>query len=42
VELVGIERFIWAVNEFNVDSYFDGKNVSPNIISNKIEEMFVE
>jgi Fe-S-cluster formation regulator IscX/YfhJ len=42
VEFDGIERFIWAVDEFNDDSYFDGKNISPKIFSNKIEEMYVE
>lgn len=40
VELNGKEKFIWVADEFNNDSYIDGKNISPNIISNKIDEMF--
>lgn len=42
VDLNGIEQFIWVADEFNDDTYFDGKNISPEIISNSIEKMFVD
>jgi hypothetical protein len=42
VELNGKEKFIWVADEFSDEAFIDGKNISPKIISNKIEEMFVK
>lgn len=42
VELNGKEKFIWVADEFNDDTFIDGKNISPKILSNKIEELFTE
>ena len=42
VELNGNEKFIWVADEFEEDTFFDGKNISPKVFSNKLEEMFVE
>ena len=42
VELDGKEKFVWVADEFKDDTFFDGKNVSPKVLANKIEELFVE
>ncbi|GAB1431274.1 hypothetical protein MASR2M18_21090 [Ignavibacteria bacterium] len=42
VELNGKEKFIWVADEFEEETFINGKNISPNIISEKIEEMFIE
>ena len=42
VKVNGKEKFIWVADEFNDDTYFDGKNISPRLFSDNIEEMFVE
>lgn len=42
VELNGEEKFIWVADEFEDESYFDGKIITPEVILNKIEELFVE
>ncbi len=42
VKLNGKEKFIWVADEFEGDTYFDGKDISAKVLSNRIEEMFVE
>ncbi len=35
----GVAHFVWVVDRFNDDTFFEGKNVSPNVISNGINEL---
>ena len=42
VELNGKEKIIWVADEFNDDTFLDGKNIIPRVISNNIEELLVE
>lgn len=42
IEVNGEKLFIWVVDEFCDDTYLDGELISPRLISNKIEEMFVK
>lgn len=41
VELNGKEKFIWVADEFDDDTYIDAKLISPRIISDKIDELYV-
>jgi hypothetical protein len=34
------EKFIWVADEFSEDTYLDGAIVSPNVIADKIEELY--
>jgi len=36
----GNSHFIWVADSFNDDSFLDGKNISPNLISKSINELF--
>jgi hypothetical protein len=40
--LNGKERFVWVANEFDNDTFIDGKCVSPIIFSNNFNKMFIE
>lgn len=40
ISVEGKEKFIWVAEEFEDDTYFDGRNISARIIANKIEELF--
>ncbi|HVA97368.1 MAG TPA: hypothetical protein VNG53_00620 [Bacteroidia bacterium] len=40
VELNGIEKFIWVADEFIDDTYSEGKNISPKVLANNIEELY--
>lgn len=42
IEMNGNEKFIWVADEFYDDTFIDGKSISPKIISNKIEDFFVQ
>lgn len=42
VEINGNEKFIWVADEFADDTFFEGKNISAKVFSNKLEEMFVK
>ena len=41
VELGGKENFVWVADEFDDDTYFDDKLISPRVISDKIDELYV-
>jgi len=41
VELGGKENFVWVADEFDDDTYFDDKLISPQVISDKIDELYV-
>ncbi|PIY03195.1 MAG: hypothetical protein COZ21_10210, partial [Bacteroidetes bacterium CG_4_10_14_3_um_filter_31_20] len=41
VKLGGKENFVWVVDEFDDDTYFDDKLISPQVISDKIDELYV-
>jgi len=35
-----IAHFVWVVDSFNDDTLYDGKHITPNVISEHINEMF--
>ncbi len=42
INVKGKEKFIWVAEEFEDDSFFDGKNIIPRVISNNIKELLTE
>ena len=34
------KRYVWVVDEFYDDTYFDGDKCSPNVYANTIENLF--
>lgn len=36
----GKAHYIWVADSFDDDSFFEGKNISPNVISGNINELF--
>ena len=42
INISGEEKWIWVAEEFNDDTYFDGKNISVRLISDTIEDLIVE
>jgi len=40
INVEGKEKFIWVAEEFENDTFFDGKNISPRVISNNMRELF--
>lgn len=33
-------HFVWVAHSFNDDSFFEGREISPNVIGNSINDMF--
>ncbi len=42
VEINGIFKYIWAVENFSDTTYFEGKEITTNVISDKISEMILD
>lgn len=36
------KRYVWVVDEFSDDTYFDGDPCSPNVYANTIKNLLVE
>lgn len=36
----GGTHYIWVADSFDDDTFFEGKNISPNVISKNISELF--
>lgn len=36
----GETHYIWVADSFDDDTFFEGKNISPNVISKSISELF--
>lgn len=42
IEVYGVEKYVWVADEFKDDSFdLEGNSVSPRVISDKIEELYV-
>lgn len=42
VNLNGIEKWVWVVEEFDNDSYYNGNSISVNVISDNISDLISE
>jgi hypothetical protein len=42
IEIQGTEKWIWVAEEFESDTYFDGKNIAVNVISDNLKNLLVE
>lgn len=42
INVEGKEKFIWVAEEFEDDTFLDGKKFIPRLISNNIEELLTE
>jgi len=42
VEMNGEEKFIWVADEFEDDTFFDGKDISPKVLAKDIKGLFTK
>jgi hypothetical protein len=38
----GIEKYIWVVNEFDNDTFFDGKNCTVHVIAENKNDLIIQ
>jgi hypothetical protein len=42
ISIRGIEQYVWVADDFNDETFnSEGKNVSPRVISDSIEELYI-